>query len=273
MSVIRIALLYFSAGSLSSGEGLAIPIRPAGGFALVDGVYLNGTGPYRFLLDTGAQSSTISSEVVTRLGMQPRYAVIRVTTGSEEVVPAYLAAEISLGPVRANDVELLASSMQIVRRATGPVDGILGQNFLERFPWLLDRERETLIFDLEGSIAARLSGKRTKVSSADGRMLVPARIGGKKRLLVLDSGASHLILFTRASLTRVVAATVDSNGGAQMALSGAISSLQVGDVELEQVPAAMMPVARGNEDGLLPVNLFRSIYVDAPSGFVILNPR
>ena len=273
MSALWIALLYFSAGSLSSGEGRAIPVRMAGGFALVDGVYLNGAGPYRFLLDTGAQSSTISSEVVTRLGMQPRYAVIRVTTGSEEVVPAYLAAEISLGPVRVQDVELLASSMQIVRRATGSVDGILGQNFLGLFPWLLDGGRETLIFDLDRSIAARLSGNRIKVSSADGRMLVPTRIGGKKRQLVLDSGASHMILFNRASVTSVGSARVDSNGGDRMALSGLVASLQAGDVQLEQVPAAMMPVARGNEDGLLPVNLFRSIYVDAPSGFVIFNPR
>jgi hypothetical protein len=48
------------AGTVAVQAGDAVPVRMPSGLLVVDRVYLNGSGPYSFLLDTGAESSAIS---------------------------------------------------------------------------------------------------------------------------------------------------------------------------------------------------------------------
>jgi hypothetical protein len=88
---------------------------------------------------------------------------------------------------------------------------------------------------------------------------------------VVDSGASHLVLFRRTGLAGLRPALLVANGDARFAWIGTLPCLEVGGVVLRDPPAGTAAVARP-EDGLLPLNLFRSAFVNAPAGYVILNP-
>jgi hypothetical protein len=68
------------------------------------------------------------------------------------------------------------------------------------------------------------------------------------------------------------AARLESGAGGAVAFAGILRRLSVGGVDFEEVAAAVAETRGGMEKGLLPANLFRAIYVDAESGFVVFNP-
>jgi predicted aspartyl protease len=119
------------------------------GFPVAEGVYIDGSGPYRFLVDSGAETSMISPELARRLGLRPTYAVIQVTAAAERTVPAHVVSELTLGDATVRKAELMEAPLQRVREAAGRIEGVLGQNFLGQFAWLLDLERGRLLFDLD----------------------------------------------------------------------------------------------------------------------------
>lgn len=56
-----------------------------------------------------------------------------------------------------------------------------------------------------------------------------------------------------------------------------VERLSVGGVTLTEVPCTLVPANLSGggraENGLLPLCLFRAVYVNSRTGFVILNPR
>jgi predicted aspartyl protease len=257
---------------IAAGPSPVVPVRVVRGFPIVDRVFVDGVGPFRFLLDTGAESSAISPELARRLGLRASYAVIQVTAAAERAVPAHIVNRLTLGVASAGQIELIEAPMERVGQAVGRVDGVLGQNFLGRFAWLLDFEGGTLRFDLDRTHRARHSERRIAAGLAHGRLTVPVQLGGETLPLALDSAASHVILFFETKLQRAQPARLVTGAGGKDTSAGRLRRLSVGGVHFENLPAALAETRTGPEKGLLPANLFRAIYADAESGFVVLNP-
>jgi predicted aspartyl protease len=74
-----------------------VPLKIARGHVLVDQVYVNGAGPFRFLVDTGAETSSIRTNVAESLGLRMSYRVELDSTRGKRWVPAGVAKNISLG--------------------------------------------------------------------------------------------------------------------------------------------------------------------------------
>ena len=49
----------------------AVKLHMLMGRPVVDGVFLNGQGPFRFLFDTGAQSNQVQASIARKLGLTP----------------------------------------------------------------------------------------------------------------------------------------------------------------------------------------------------------
>lgn len=105
-------------------------------------VFLNGQGPFRMLVDTGAASSLVRPEVALKIGLQPTYAVEQVTAAGNRLVPAGILAEVRVGAVADQAVEAMIGPV----RAKG-VDGVLGQSFLVRHDYLLDYHDRRVVLD------------------------------------------------------------------------------------------------------------------------------
>src|SRR5262245_60099750 len=71
-----------------------------GGRPVVD-VFLNGNGPYRFLLDTGGQSNQVEAGLARTLGLAPTFRVELGTPTGTLRVPAGRIGQVSLGGVEA----------------------------------------------------------------------------------------------------------------------------------------------------------------------------
>jgi predicted aspartyl protease len=98
-------------------------------------------------------------------------------------------------------------------------------------------------------------------------------------ILMLDSGANSLVLLPNASRAlnlSVRQAGVETTSNGQLGLQvSQVRILTVGSTQFHDLPAALSSAvpAENIGDGLLPMSLFQSVYVDTREGFVILNPR
>ena len=95
---MRFALLLFlAAADATGGDGIPLATSTAGDGLIVDRVYLNGTGPFRMLVDTGNATSIVRPEVAWRLGLKPRYLVEQDSVAGTRRAPAAILDEVRAG--------------------------------------------------------------------------------------------------------------------------------------------------------------------------------
>lgn len=149
-------------------------------------VTINGQGPFRLMVDTGANRTVISTELADRLGISyldaPQVSMNGVT--GESSVPAVILDEI-----RAGDVVFEMMNVPVLAREfIGDVDGILGVAGLKSKRLIVDFRRDTVT--ISRSRFERPDGARIKVERVIGGLLsAPARIGGVDVLMIFDTGA------------------------------------------------------------------------------------
>lgn len=225
---MKMRALFLFSGFVSLSA--AVPLHRAGNHLFVDGVCVNGRGPYRFLLDTGAQSTVIDPALAGSAGLRPTYRVQVVSVNGEHLAPGGVAS-VSLDG-RTVQAEVLSYSMEYVRQVDASVAGVLGQSFLSKFAYYLDLRRGWLSFD-----EAPGQGRAVKLEMIEGR---PAVFG-----FVLDTGAACLVLF-------------DPQARDHPLITPGTPALTMGREGRREV--GLLP----------PQQFLRSVYVDAGRGFAVL---
>src|SRR5580704_11540667 len=179
-----ICSLIIAAGCLFGSVKLQIH----DGRPVVDGVYVNGHGPYRFLLDTGATLNHLEPKLAESIGLKATFHTeLRSATGVTPV-SGRDGMTVSLGSARAEGQTFLFAGLDAVHQFASDIHGILGEEFLSRFDYLLDVRAERLTF---GKLEVEGPGTRTPFRTVEGRPVVSTSLG----LLVLDSGARLMVRF------------------------------------------------------------------------------
>jgi len=230
------------------------------GRPVVDGVYVNGHGPYRFLVDTATTSNHIEPRLAQTIGLRATFRTELTSAVGAITALGSDGVEVAVGEARADRQEFLFAGMEVVHQLSRDIQGILGQTFLSRFDYLLDLRGKRLEFGGQSP-----NGKRARFRNIDGRPAVATSLGN----LVLDSGVARLILYglDTARGDWVYMRTV---AGSQMA--GVVTSVlsiegrYVWRGEAVTVPGRTEPGVAG----LMPVNLFRSVYVSNSESYVVL---
>jgi len=96
-------------------------------------VEINGKGPFTFLLDTGAESIFMSPQVAQKLAIAPSQMKdinVEGFCGLESAKTTQLA-EVKLGDKKLDKLEAIILDSSILKLLE--IDGILGQNFLNKF--------------------------------------------------------------------------------------------------------------------------------------------
>jgi predicted aspartyl protease len=86
-------------------------------------VFIDGRGPFRLVLDTGASDSAITAPVAVALGLapDPSHAVLVRGVAGSAIVPTVQADSLTVG-----DLELASVTLPIVADALGGAEGVLG---------------------------------------------------------------------------------------------------------------------------------------------------
>jgi hypothetical protein len=258
-------------------------------------VVINHTGPYEFLLDTGAGSTIVDPALATELHLK--------TQGSAEVVGvgfnthtsfAYLdLLEAGSHSVANHPVEV--QDLQPLQAADLHFRGILGGDFLGHFDVLMDYAHRMLCLDdtkvmqavVKGGHIALVTPSQTPDEVPLTRLpIIPVRLSGfgeRQLLLALDSGANASFLFNHAvNLAPGLRQTRQRDGYGADGVKRGFSilppqSMQIGSLNIQQVSFATPADSGENaltskEDGLLATVLFRRVFISYADRFVVLDP-
>jgi hypothetical protein len=260
---IILAIAPCNARSAPAPEG-SIRLNIANGVPIVDGVFLNGHGPYRFVVDTGEEGNQVDASIARRLGLLPTYRVELASVTGTTIVGGGLVAEVSLGSATALNQEILFTSLDGTTGLGRGIDGVLGQAFLSHFDYLLDFANHRLVF---GETMPQ-GGSRVGFETIDGR---PA-INTSEGKLVIDSGTNVTILYRSPAVQDgSVPSTLWTSSG-QTSISRT-QSLRLRIAGREYQVSAVSTPSSLTEKGVLQATLFHAMFVSNSGRYVILDPE
>ncbi len=253
--------------------GQVVPIAMHGPLTVVN-VQLNGQGPFRMIIDTGASSCSMTPRVAGLLRLSAEYPVLNATPNGKHLTQGTRSVEVELGTQVARNVAFLWQESRSLTEAGVEVDGVLGQSLLSRFDYLLDYKSQQLVLDSPERQSAGAPGKQIKFARVAGRMLLNAMNPAEGSMrLVLDSAASNVFLWRGgdSQVRGMTASLIAMNGRRPVSLIH-MPLLVVGDQALQRLDAVVAPSPDEGreEDGLLPAGLFRSVYVSNSGTYVKL---
>jgi len=126
-------------------ERREIRFTERGGGVIVT-VTLNNKTDANMIVDTGASLTTISEQVVARLGIDPANLEqeIQLVLADGSNASAHF---LLLNSVKVGDVEARGVGAAVIRKRPAPgVDGLLGMSFLSNFSFVVDTENQRIIF-------------------------------------------------------------------------------------------------------------------------------
>jgi predicted aspartyl protease len=153
-------------------------------------VFVNGVGPFAFVVDTGASSSVISPRVVKRLKLVPdpaRAKLLRGITGSEVV------ATVAVHSITAGEIALPKSELPVVEpRVFADADGIFGADAFARGCLYVNfgNAQISILRTPCPRVGENWEVMRAKLRFG-GLPVVNARVGGTRVIAIVDTGAER----------------------------------------------------------------------------------
>ena len=149
-------------------------------------VMINDQGPFRLVLDTGANHSAVNESVARALGLTPDRAqsvTLQGVTGSR-VVPSIAIDSLVLG-----DLELRLKRLPIVVDALGGAEGVLGTDGLEDKRITIDFRHDRITVFRSHRERAPAGFVTVPVDLAGGLLLLAhVTVGGVKARAIIDTG-------------------------------------------------------------------------------------
>jgi hypothetical protein len=249
-------LLAIAAHSLA----VAVKLEVREGRPFVSGVFVNGHGPYRFLIDTGANMNLIETGLAEKIGMNATFADLVESSLGGRSMPGSDGNVIELGPVRAQNQRFHFSTLDSLHRVWPDVKGVLGQWFLACFDYTMDLRHKTLEFGKQ-----ERTGRHTPFRLLDGRTTLATSLGD----LVVDSGAARLLLFGVAPRDHGQMPMLTMTGSQNV---GTVTrSLLIEGRDVWRGDAIALPDrTEPGISGLMPISFFKSVYVCNSEGYVVL---
>lgn len=155
-------------------------------------VMVNGRGPYRFIVDTGANHSTISPRLVGILGLKPADDATIMVNGITGAAPALFVTVESL---RAGDLAISGLDLPVVwAPVMAGADGILGAAGLSEKSLLIDFQRNRVeISPYLKPVERKQAIKIHALPPTHGLITLEARISGVRVTAILDTGAERTL--------------------------------------------------------------------------------
>ena len=200
-------------------------------------VTIGGQGPFRFMIDTGAQATVVTRGLTEKLNFQPLGSATLVAMGSRK-------------PVQMVEVDGLEFAERTLNNIYAPMleaqhigaDGILGLDSLQDMRVMIDFRKQTIAVNDSKALGGN-KGYEIIVRARHklGRLIITdAEVNGVKTALIVDTGAqgsygnSELRRRMRARNPQEVSST-DVHGTEFLGDLALIRSLRIQDVEINEM--------------------------------------
>jgi hypothetical protein len=232
------------------------------GRPVVDEVYVNGHGPFRFLVDTGSNVNLIETGLARKIGMKAMFQVELASSAGKILTEGSDGNELLFDATMDHDQKFLFTNLEEVHALDPDIRGVVGQWFLSRFDYTIDLRAKRFEFGKQDR-----EGARVRFMMLNGRLVVPTSLGD----LVLDSGTARVMLFGGGAVDR------NENRGMVKTFAGSqtigitprkltIEGRDVWHGDAVRLPSHTEP----GVGGLLPISLFKAVYVANSEGYLVL---
>ena len=169
-----------------SAQAQDLQIHTASDDRMTVSVKLSGAGPYQFLVDTGADRTAVSRELVARLSLP--------SAGGAQLHSISGVSEISTA--RVQNVELTEHpetiDAAVLDRANIGADGIVGSDLLrsERVQFDFDKQTMTIVPSQEPDFRSEQGTIVVRAWRKNGRLVVTdAEVDGRRLTVIIDTGS------------------------------------------------------------------------------------
>ena len=154
-------------------------------------VLINGRGPFRLVLDTGASRSAITARVAQDLGITPdptRPVILHGVTGNM-TVPTVSVESFAVG-----DVILTPATLPILADALGGADGVLGTEGFAGKRLYIDFRHDLITITNSRGERPRADFVAVPLErSLTGLLTIRAQVGGVRVQIIIDTGGQATI--------------------------------------------------------------------------------
>jgi hypothetical protein len=275
------------------GNVASVPLHLANSYQMIVAVTINHSGPYDFLLDTGAQFTMIDPSLVAELHLDTKGSVPVAGTGFQTTSSVVRLDRLEVGPYAVAKLAALEFNVQNIRPYNPSVRGILGEDFLLQFDMLIDNAHRVLCLDDSTVLRAGLKGSRIALETASQTEGVPPNSlifavrlsdGTRPIRLKLDSGANAAVLYSASPFKPIdlfMAGSLRGTGanGSQIDyIALPPQDVTIGRLQLTNIPffapARDEGISKPSDfDGLLPLRFFQRVFICRAEQFAILEPR
>jgi predicted aspartyl protease len=281
--------LGFDLATVDGEESLyASPTRRDRIGRIIAPVTINGQGPFRFVVDTGATHSAISLQLAQALGLTVDSADqirVRGVTGSA------LVPSVRIERFEAGDLLIENGSMPVLASAWSGADGVLGMSGLEEKVIVVDFKNDRIrILNTSSRRWRDLSSVPIKLGF-DSLLLADGYVGRVRVKAIIDTGAQHT-LGNRA--LREALQIPDSRAPSYISVHGVTTAVQpaelvaaplirLGDMHMSQVNIAFGDMhvfdvwEMGNQPALLVgmdvLGMLEMIVIDYRRNELLFKPR
>lgn len=203
-------------------------------------VMLDGRGPYRLVLDTGALRSAVTTTTAAQMGVPLDASPPVMLHG---VTGAAVTPTIDVERMEVGDVWIDPEVLPVVEDAFGGAEGLLGIDGMQKHRIVIDFRRDFInIARSKNQLAGAGFGVVRFMESADNLLVVRAEVGRVPVRAIIDTGAQATVgnNALRAALQRQVArsGTPDhvkgATGDVQEGVGLRVRSIRLGELQVNQ---------------------------------------
>jgi hypothetical protein len=199
-------------------DGVTVPMQDMEGRPVID-VKINGKGPYRFVLDTGATTTVVSDELSRELSLTPPAGVQVASAGGGPAPAIVVIHDVRFGNAVLEDTIAAVMPLSGLLKGGNAARGILSA---ANFPGYL------LVYDYPGK---HISIKKGAIESADSKSIfqyteeqvlptVTIRIAGHDTQVHLDTGSAFGLTLPVKFLTQLPLAAQPKEAGRVRTVGG-----------------------------------------------------
>jgi predicted aspartyl protease len=286
------ALLYLAVlqlfavlpGHAESPQKITVSMRPYKGTRAVVAVKLNGTGPYDFMVDTGATITVLDTALFHELGLHVMGSSQILTSAGATRQVLSQVTEITLDCLSVQNVKVVSMQSPLQGSDDRAVRGVLGENFLRHFDILFDNLDRTMTLDAAGGLADSLTGERLPIifpplpPEDENRYqpMISAELQGYGRArFLLDSGATEVILVQWGNPLSLGDTRVRTVNGS-LACESTHQRVHLGKGMVSNLPMVSCQSATVKaqaSEGILPTGIFKQVFISHAESYAILNPQ
>ena len=293
LAVLTVTLLHGE--RRCPGNVPSVPLRQLQGSLNIVSASVNGSGPFDFLVDTGAQTSTVDVQLASQLGLQDEGKTHVSGAGTYASRSYTHLAQVEIGGRRVADVLAVIDSLAELHGADRRIRGIVGEDFLTHFDLLIDNDHPALCLDDTGALAAAVKGPHVVLLQPYGTdhdlpymrpLIVETRLDGFREpvLFRLDSGSNAPVIYetgkpslqlarAQAQILKRFVNGVEQDFAILPPKDVSVGRETIRQITFVQTTNSIGTVHQAREDGVLPTKIFRRVFVSYSNHFAILEPR